>query len=158
MAGSTPRTIAKRSSTRVSYRTSRKTSAIGRPRSVGGRIQTVVAAVRVHPAAALWHEVDGIYACQPEAFLWCLKLATGYIAQAIQRATDYVERLENVSAIRQSQRDQDAVIRNIEIIGEAARQFQHHAPEFVAAHPELPWIEMRTMRNKMIHGYFDVDV
>ena len=81
-----------------------------------------------------------------------------HIAQAIQRATDYVERLENVSAIRQSQRDQDAVIRNIEIIGEAARQIQHHAPEFVAAHPELPWIEMRTMRNKMIHGYFDVDV
>ena len=26
------------------------------------------------------------------------------------------------------------------------------------AHPELPWIEMRGMRNKMIHDYFDVDV
>ncbi len=28
----------------------------------------------------------------------------------------------------------------------------------MAAHPELPWIEMRGMRNKMIHAYFDVDV
>jgi uncharacterized protein with HEPN domain len=28
----------------------------------------------------------------------------------------------------------------------------------VTAHPELPWIEMRGMRNKMIHDYFDVDV
>jgi uncharacterized protein with HEPN domain len=30
-------------------------------------------------------------------------------------------------------------------------------PEFVVSHPELPWIEMRGMRNKMIHEYFDVD-
>lgn len=81
-----------------------------------------------------------------------------HIAQAIQRAMEYIERLGSVSAFRQSQRDQDAVIRNIEIIGEAARQIQQLAPEFVTAHPELPWIEMRGMRNKMIHNYFDVDV
>lgn len=81
-----------------------------------------------------------------------------HIAQAIQRATEYIERLGSVSAFRQSQRDQDAVIRNIEIIGEAARKIQQHAPEFVAAHPDLPWVQMRGMRNKMIHDYFDVDV
>ena len=81
-----------------------------------------------------------------------------HIAQAIQRATEYVERLGSASAFRQSRRDQDAVIRNIEIIGEAARQIQRQAPEFVTEHPELPWTEMRSMRNKMIHGYFDVDV
>ncbi len=81
-----------------------------------------------------------------------------HIAQAIQRATEYIERLGDVSAFWQSQRDQDAVIRNIEIVGEAARQIQQHSPEFVTAHPELPWIEMRGMRNKMIHDYFDVDV
>jgi uncharacterized protein with HEPN domain len=81
-----------------------------------------------------------------------------HIAQAIQRATEYIEFLGNVNAFRQSQRDQDAVIRNIEIIGEAARQIQQHAPEFVTAHQMLPWIEMRGMRNKMIHNYFDVDI
>jgi uncharacterized protein with HEPN domain len=81
-----------------------------------------------------------------------------HIAQAIQRATEYIGRLGSVSAFRQSQRDQDAVIRNIEIIGEAARQIQQQVPEFVTAHPEFPWIEMRGMRNKMIHDYFDVDV
>ncbi len=81
-----------------------------------------------------------------------------HIAQAIQRAAEYIEGLGSVSAFRQSQRDQDAVIRNIEIIGEAANQIQKHAPEFVTAHPELPWIEMRGMRNKMIHDYFDVDL
>jgi uncharacterized protein with HEPN domain len=81
-----------------------------------------------------------------------------HIAQAIQRAVEYVELLGDVNAFWQSQRDQDAVIRNIEIIGEAARQIQQHAPEFVTAHPMLPWIEMRGMRNKMIHNYFDVDI
>lgn len=81
-----------------------------------------------------------------------------HIAQAIQRAAEYIERLGSVSAFRQSQRDQDAVIRNIEIIGEAARQIHKHAPEFVTAHPELPWVEMWGMRNKMIHDYFDVDI
>lgn len=80
-----------------------------------------------------------------------------HIAQAIQRATEYTERLGSLGAFRQSQRDQDAVIRNIEIIGEASRQIQIHAPEFVAAHPEVPWIDMSDMRNKLIHGYFDVD-
>ncbi len=63
-----------------------------------------------------------------------------------------------MSAFRQSQRNQDAVVRNIEIIGEAARQIQPHAPEFVTAHPKLPWIEMRGMRNNMIHTYLDVDI
>jgi uncharacterized protein with HEPN domain len=81
-----------------------------------------------------------------------------HIAQAIQRAMEYIENLGDVNAFEQSQRDQDAVIRNIEIIGEAARQIQQNAPEYVTAHPELPWIEIRGMRNKMIHNYFDVDV
>ncbi|MBV8612784.1 MAG: DUF86 domain-containing protein [Acetobacteraceae bacterium] len=81
-----------------------------------------------------------------------------HISQAIQRVTEYIGHLGALSALQQSQRDQDAVIRNIEIIGEAARQIQQHAPEFVTAHPELPWVEMRGMRNKVIHNYFDVDV
>ena len=81
-----------------------------------------------------------------------------HIAQAIQRATEYVEGVGSVSAFRISQRDQDAVIRNIEIIGEAARQIQQHMPEFVAAHPELPWREMGDIRNRMIHNYFDVNL
>jgi uncharacterized protein with HEPN domain len=47
-----------------------------------------------------------------------------HIATAIARATEYIERSSSVRAFRVSQRDQDAVIRNIEIIGEAARQIQ----------------------------------
>jgi uncharacterized protein with HEPN domain len=81
-----------------------------------------------------------------------------HITQAIQRATQYVDGVGSLAAFEQSQRDQDAVIRNIEIIGEAANRIQRDTPEFVAAHPQLPWIEMRGMRNKVIHNYFDVNL
>ena len=50
---------------------------------------------------------------------------------------------------------QDAVIRRIEIIGEAAGKISQ---EMIAAHPELPWREMKLMRNLLIHEYADVDI
>jgi uncharacterized protein with HEPN domain len=80
-----------------------------------------------------------------------------HIIQAIQRATSYIEDFENAEALQQDSRTQDAVIRNIEIIGEAANHLQNMSPAFVANHPELPWLEMRGMRNKVAHEYFDVD-
>jgi uncharacterized protein with HEPN domain len=49
----------------------------------------------------------------------------------------------------------DAVVRNIEIIGEAAGFVP---PEVQAAHPAIPWTEMRGMRNVLIHRYNDVSV
>ena len=81
-----------------------------------------------------------------------------HIAQAIDRAIQYVEPFGRLEAFEQNHQVQDAVIRNIEIIGEAANQIQRQAPEFVAAHRELPWVQMRGMRNKMIHNYFDVSL
>ena len=44
----------------------------------------------------------------------------------------------------------DAVCRNLEIIGEAARRFDD---AFRAAHPEIPWREMADVRNILIHAY-----
>jgi uncharacterized protein with HEPN domain len=78
--------------------------------------------------------------------------------ESYKRAEEYTKRLSGLDAFQQSRRDRDAVIRNIEIIGEAARQIHQHAPDVVVVHPELPWIEMRGMRNKMILSDFDVDV
>lgn len=47
----------------------------------------------------------------------------------------------------------DAVIRQFAIIGEAAC----HVPEDIClAHPEIPWKEMRAMRNYIVHVYFGV--
>jgi uncharacterized protein with HEPN domain len=80
-----------------------------------------------------------------------------HIVQAIERATRYVEPLKTAAALRQSEQIQDAVVRNIEIIGEAAGRIQRIDPKFVASHAELPWTEMRGICNKMIHEYFDMD-
>jgi uncharacterized protein with HEPN domain len=48
----------------------------------------------------------------------------------------------------------DAVVRNLEIIGEAANNI---SPEILQLHPEIPWSKMVSMRNKVIHEYFGVD-
>jgi len=53
---------------------------------------------------------------------------------------------------------QDAVIRNIEIIGEAARNIAKRDPAFAAAHPEIPWVSAIKMRDRISHGYFSVDL
>ncbi len=74
-----------------------------------------------------------------------------HIVQAIQRATRYIEPLGDAEALARNEQIQDAVVRNIEIIGEAAGRTQNAASSFIADHPELPWAEMRGMRNKMIH-------
>ncbi len=48
----------------------------------------------------------------------------------------------------------DAVVRNFEIIGEAAA---HVPEEIVADHPEIPWQDMRDMRNVLAHEYFGIN-
>ena len=80
-----------------------------------------------------------------------------HIVEAIERAVSYLEALQNFEAFEQSRQLQDAVVRNIEIIGEAVNQIQRVAPDFIDRHPEVPWPQMGAMRNRMIHGYFLVD-
>lgn len=50
---------------------------------------------------------------------------------------------------------QDAIIRQIEIIGEATSRI---SIAFKKEYPELPWIDMKDMRNKLIHNYFGVNI
>ena len=50
---------------------------------------------------------------------------------------------------------QDALIRRIEIIGEAAGNL---SGEFAETHPEIPVREMKSMRNVLAHQYFRVDI
>lgn len=63
-----------------------------------------------------------------------------------------------LKTLEKDHKTQAAVIRCMEIIGEAANKIEKQAPEFIAAHPALPWNQMRGMRNRMIHNYFDVDL
>lgn len=56
-------------------------------------------------------------------------------------------------AFRKSRLHQNAVIRSLEVIGEAASKV---SPEFRAAHPQIPWRDIIGMRHRLIHGYFEV--
>ena len=57
-------------------------------------------------------------------------------------------------AFRQDRRTVDAVVRNLEVIGEAAR----HVPEDVRQqYPDIPWADIIGMRSILIHEYFGVD-
>lgn len=53
---------------------------------------------------------------------------------------------------------QDAVIRNLEVIGEACRNITREAPDFAAQNPQLPLAAAYEMRNALAHGYFKVDL
>jgi uncharacterized protein with HEPN domain len=53
------------------------------------------------------------------------------------------------------EKSQYAVIRCLEIIGEAAKRIPE---EFRQAHPDIPWKSMAGMRDRLIHGYDVVDI
>jgi len=55
----------------------------------------------------------------------------------------------------QSIEKQSAVVRQIEVIGEAAKNL---SIEFGAKYPQIPWKEIIGMRDKIIHKYFEVDL
>ena len=73
---------------------------------------------------------------------------------AVEKTERYVEGLD-LAEFQASDMAIDAVIRNIEVIGEAARQL----PDDVRArYDEVPWSRIIGLRNIVAHGYFGVDV
>jgi uncharacterized protein with HEPN domain len=80
----------------------------------------------------------------------------GHILEAIERIQHYVDAMDEVGFLG-SKLVQDAVIRNLEVIGEASRNIERAHPDFAAAHPELPLALANDMRNALSHGYFKVD-
>jgi uncharacterized protein with HEPN domain len=50
---------------------------------------------------------------------------------------------------------QDGVIRQLEIIGEASRNI---SADFQTQHPETPWSQIISLRNRLIHAYFEVNL
>ncbi|SRR5579884_381683 len=81
----------------------------------------------------------------------------------LQHVLDAIERIRRYTSAL-SEADfwlndlvQDAVLRNIEIIGEAVRNIEICDPQFASDHPEIPFREIYSMRNRLAHGYFAVN-
>jgi uncharacterized protein with HEPN domain len=80
----------------------------------------------------------------------------GHIVSAIERIERHTTDVDVVGFLA-SELIQDAVIRNIEVIGEAANNIQRVDPAFANAHAHIPWQVMYAMRNRLSHGYDKVD-
>lgn len=77
-----------------------------------------------------------------------------HILDAIHRIEEYTQNL-NHKQFLSNHLVQDAVIRQIEIIGEATK----HLSRFIRKkYPEILWQDIAGMRDKLIHGYFGVDL
>ncbi len=80
----------------------------------------------------------------------------GHILEALNRIFKYIDDIDEISFL-QNTLAQDAVVRNLEVIGEASQNLSRYHQEFVAAHSDVPWEKMYWMRNRLAHGYFTVD-
>lgn len=76
-----------------------------------------------------------------------------HILQAIERLQTHAGSLSK-DELEQDVLRHYGIVKNIEIIGEAARML---TDEFKAAHPEVPWRSISNMRNFLVHEYFQVD-
>lgn len=80
-----------------------------------------------------------------------------HMQQAASDACSFVEGMEK-DAFLADKRTQQAVIMSVIIIGEAATKVMDGYAEFSLAHPEVSWRGMRGMRNRIAHGYFDINL
>lgn len=80
-----------------------------------------------------------------------------HILEAVKLARDYCGGLE-LEGFLADKKTQQAVLLNLMVIGEAATRICKEFPEFVVIQASIPWKQMRGMRNRLAHGYFEVDL
>lgn len=80
-----------------------------------------------------------------------------HIRQAAQDALTFVDGLEKDEFLN-DKRTQNAVIMSLIILGEASTKMMDRHADFTAIHAQVPWRSMRNMRNRMAHGYFDINL
>ena len=78
----------------------------------------------------------------------------GDVLDAIKQIEDYLQGISKDSFL-QNHMMQDAVMHQIGIIGEASNSV---SDEFQEQYPELPWTQMRAIRNKIVHDYREINL
>ncbi|MCL2435339.1 MAG: DUF86 domain-containing protein [Lentimicrobiaceae bacterium] len=81
------------------------------------------------------------------------KLLVEDILESCHKIMDYTKGVAFEEFITDS-KTIDAVIRNFEIIGEAANRLPE---EFKDSHPDIDWFRIRGFRNRIVHDYFGID-
>lgn len=80
-----------------------------------------------------------------------------HIVEAIDNILSYTAGFD-AAGFKTDRKTQNAVIRNLEVIGEACNNVAKHDPTFAQQHPQVPWGFAYEMRNALSHGYFKVDL
>ena len=80
-----------------------------------------------------------------------------HMQQAASAAISYVETMAKADFL-QDRRTQQAVVFNLIVLGEAASNVLSGHAAFAAAHAEVPWRVIRATRNRVAHGYFDINI
>ena len=73
--------------------------------------------------------------------------------EAIERVTSYVDGMTRKDFVADP-RTQDAVLRNLEVLGEASKRVPFHIQR---RHSDIPWSRIGDMRNILVHEYHSVD-
>jgi len=81
----------------------------------------------------------------------------GHMLEAIRLVRGYVKGMSREEFFA-DKKTQQAVVLNIMILGEAATQVGNEYPEWADQHPEVQWRSMRGMRNRLAHGYFEINL
>jgi uncharacterized protein with HEPN domain len=77
--------------------------------------------------------------------------------EAIGHIADYTTGMDE-AGFRANRLVRDAVMLNIQIVGEAANRIMRYAPRFTAAHADIPWKDAYDVRNHLSHGYDRVNL
>lgn len=77
-----------------------------------------------------------------------------HMLESIETIESYTEDVTEAD-FRERSMLQDAVIRQLEVLGEAAMQLSEETRN---EYEDVPWQDITGMRNKLIHGYFGVDI
>ncbi len=80
-----------------------------------------------------------------------------HMLEAARQACAYVAGMEKEDFLT-DKRTQQAVILNLIIIGEASTKLLQHYGDFLVQYPNVPWRSMKGMRNRVAHGYFDINL
>lgn len=75
---------------------------------------------------------------------------------AATEALGFVEGMAKAEFLS-DRRTQQAVLMSLVVLGEASTKIGQLYPEWADAHPELPLRSMRGMRNRLAHGYYQID-